>query len=78
LSVKSMDDIAKMLPGSSLTCATSWATMHQLDCVGLIDTTGAQAKTYTLNFSIENAGSRPSQKTVTNHLIRIQVKVATP
>lgn len=78
LSVKSMDDIAKMLPGSSLSCAASWASKHQLDCEGLIDTTGAQSKTYTLNFSIENAGARPSQKTVTNHLIRIQVKVATP
>lgn len=78
LSVKSMDDIATMLPGSSLSCTSTWSTRSQLDCAGFVDATSAQIRYYTLNFAIENAGARPTQSTVTNHMIRIQVRGATP
>lgn len=78
VSIQSMDDIAQLLPGSNLTCKQAFSSKFQIDCAGLIDATNAQPKSYKLNIVTENAGTRATQKTVTNHFLRIQVKAATP
>ncbi|WP_413944281.1 hypothetical protein [Bdellovibrio sp. HCB-162] len=76
LTMKSQDDIATILPGSSLTCNRSFSTKYQLDCKGLIDATSATVKVYEVNFVVENAGSNSVQKVTTNHTLRINVKAA--
>lgn len=78
LSIKKVDDISQLLPGSSLSCVASTATNSQLDCQALIDATTALAQTYVINFLVENRGNQPAQTTTTAHTLRIQVKAATP
>lgn len=76
LTMKSQDDIATILPGSTLTCNRSFSTKFQLDCRGEIDATTAAVKVYEVNFVVENAGSNAVQKVTTNHTLRINVKAA--
>lgn len=78
LKIKAMDDIGKLLPGSTMSCVPSGYSRGQLDCEGVIDATSATEKTYYFNMTVDNSGSRPSQTTTTSHGIRITVKAATP
>jgi hypothetical protein len=81
LTLRSMDDIGQMLPGSRISCKSTAYTRSQLDCDGVIDATNpakAREQEFYLKFSVENAGSRVTQATVTNHSIRIQVRAVNP
>lgn len=78
VSLKSIDDINQLLPGSNLACTQSWATRYQLDCNGILDATNVPPGTYLLKFVVENTGARPTQKTTTNHNLRIIVKAGNP
>lgn len=78
LAMTAMDDIAAILPGSSLSCKHGGSAKSQLDCSGIINTTGAEAKVYSLNMEVENSTSRSNQKVTTRHTLRINVKAATP
>ncbi|WII73613.1 hypothetical protein QJS83_06970 [Bdellovibrio sp. 22V] len=78
VSLKSMDDLAAQLPGSSLACKSDWGSRFQLNCQGLIDTTGASVveKVYTFNIVTETTASRSTQKVMTDHVLRVNVKAA--
>ncbi len=78
VTLKSIDDVNLLLPGSSLACTQSWATKYQLDCNGVLDTTNVVPGTYSLKFVVDNSGTRSTQKTTTNHVLRIIVKAANP
>lgn len=79
VSVKSMDDIATMLPGSTLSCKQVWNAKSQVDCAGLIDATNAVENVYEVKIVTENKGSRSTLVTTTDHVLRIDIKkAATP
>lgn len=80
VSLASMTDITTLLPGSSLTCRRSPNNNAQLDCTGVIVTTGAEAKNYDLEIFTTNTISAygyPEQTKQTKHNLRIKVKAVT-
>lgn len=79
LRMVSMDDIAKVLPGSTLTCKSNYTSKFQMDCSGYITTTGLTAPTadavYNIKMEVENTVGSVSVNTT--HTLRINVKAVT-
>jgi hypothetical protein len=78
LNIRSMDSITLDFPGSTLVCNPNLSAKYQIDCAGLVDATTAKPNSYFYNIVVENLGTRAIQTTVTNHILKLQVKGATP
>ena len=80
LTVNSVTDITTLLPGSSFSCRRSVNNTSQVDCGGVINTAGAEAKNYDLTIAVTNTVQQGStvQAKPNSHNFRIKVKAVTP
>ncbi|KYG61608.1 hypothetical protein AZI86_18055 [Bdellovibrio bacteriovorus] len=79
LTLSSVGDLEKQLPGSSIVCKSASGNKAQLNCVATFDATNAMIRNYSLALTVDNEMPRSAQKLSSTIYINVRVlKAVTP